>query len=147
MLQELMLNSISVGGVDYSGVHPKDLDLIWPYVAPMLERALAYFDDRLSINDIYDGIETGSRQLFIIVRAGKLLAAVTTSILIYPRKKIFSIDFLAGKDMKAWFHGFFLLKNYAIGNGCSAIEIHGRPGWTRILKDFRILNITQVLDL
>lgn len=147
MLQALRSNSITVDGVSYIGVASAFIDQVWKDVAPMIERALAYFDDRVGIDDIYQSLKAKNNQLWLVFRGGEILTAVITEIAIYPKKKVLTIAYLAGRDFKSWQYGLSVLKDFAKSHGCSCIEIRGRRGWEKLLKDFRVLNITQVLDL
>lgn len=139
--------SHTTSSVSYFAVTSDRIDTFWGDVAPLIEEALVYFDDRVGIEDIYKSLKTRNNQLWLILRSGEILTAVITEITIYPKKKVLNIAYLAGLDFRSWHDGLEILKDFARSHGCSSIEIRGRRGWERLLKDFRVLNVTQVLDL
>jgi hypothetical protein len=142
-----MLSLSSAEGVNYYGIHSEHLDWVWDDVSPMIEKSLRYFDDRVGIDDVYMSLKARDSQLWVVAKAGEIVAAVVTSIQAYPKKKILSITYVGGRDFKSWASGIEILKQFAKEHGCCAIEINARPGWARLLKEFRTLNITQVLDI
>ena len=60
---------------------------------------------------------------------------------IYPRKTVFAVCFLAGKDMKDWKHLLNDIEDWAVQNGCTELEIQGRKGWMREMKDYEFTDV------
>ena len=67
----------------------------------------------------------------------KVIAAMITEIITYPRKKILRIITLAGKDMELWYDFLPSIEGYAVSKQCSALEAWTRKGMTRKLKDWK----------
>lgn len=145
--QQSIEHSPTTLSVSYSAVTSEHIDGVWPVVAPLIEKSLVYFDNRVDIDDIYNSLKARNNQLWLVIRDGEILTAVVTEITIYPKKKVLNIAYLAGRDFRSWQDGIDILKDFAKSLGCSSIEIRGRRGWEKLLKDFRVLNVTQVLDL
>lgn len=147
MPEQPIEHSPTISPVSYLWVSLEDLDGVWPEVASTIEKSLSYFDGRVCIDDVFKSLKDCKQQLWIACLNGEIVGAAVTEINIFPRKKILTIAYLAGHDFELWKPGIEVLKDFALHHGCKSIQIHGRKGWVRLLKDFRVLNITQVLDL
>lgn len=112
---------------------PKEVvDTVWHDVAPILERAVATSRGRCEISDIRDGIDSGLYLLWIILIDGRLVAALTTRIIDYPRCKAMALDWIGGRRMKDWIKvANDAMVLHAKHNGCSHMEGYGRAAWIR----------------
>lgn len=118
----------------YASVIPAAwIDKAWAECKPMLEDALRYANDEFSIDDVYEWISRGEMQLWAIVTEG-IIAAATTEIVTYPRKKILRVTLLGGKDMNIWLDTLIKsLEEYGSIVGADSMEAVGRKGWIRVL--------------
>lgn len=73
-------------------------------------------------------------------------SAVVTQIHAYPRGRVLRI-WLAGGDLVELTHYLKAADNYARAEGCIAIEVEGRPGWERVLKDYSKRRVVLVKEL
>lgn len=97
--------------------------------------------DRYTLDDVLERLVAGDAQLWV-----EPDAAVVTEIGIYPRRKV----------LRAWlatgtYEGIRRIEQavipWAKSYGCDAIEIIGRLGWRRRLKDYRERAVTMTKDI
>lgn len=68
-----------------------------------------------------------------VVYDDKPITVCLTRILIFPKRKVFSL-FLCGAEDNSfdnWWHFHETLKAYGKANGCTAIRLGGRRGWIK----------------
>lgn len=105
-----------------------------------IESALEYSGGTHLYADIVDSVLGGSMQLW----AGEKGCAVT-EIIVYPRKKVLHV-FLAGGEMEQIIDFQTSAEEFARINGCNALTLAGRKGWSRVLtkhgwsESFTVLN-------
>lgn len=114
------------------GIPPEQLEEVWETVAPLLAESVKYCDGKWTLADVKESIEKLDAQLFLVVDQG-IKAAVVTQIHNYPSKRVLTILFLGGHDMREWLHLSSVLERWAKEAGCQAMEVWGRPGWERVL--------------
>ena len=90
-----------------------------------LEDALEYAHGTFDINDVFNDVVNGTAQFW----PGKN-SAVVTQIVPYPKKKVLHF-FLAGGDIKELEEMEPGIIEWAKSQGCEAITLTGRPGWTK----------------
>jgi hypothetical protein len=90
-----------------------------------LEDALDYAHGTFDINDVFNDVVNGTAQFW----PGKN-SAVVTQIVPYPKKKVLHF-FLAGGDIKELEEMEPGIIEWAKSQGCEAITLTGRPGWTK----------------
>ena len=113
-----------------------DIDVVQEDVFDQLERcrgwiesALAYSGGTHDFFDVVRGVMSGHMQLW----AGEEGCAVT-EISVYPKKKILNV-FLAGGKMDQILDFEESAIAFAKLNGCSALTLSGRKGWSRVHRD------------
>lgn len=87
--------------------------------------ALNYSHDTFSLQDIADGVHRGDLQLWPGPNS-----AVITQIVQYPLKKVIHV-FLAGGNMDEVKKLENNLTVWGKSQGCQAVTLVGRPGWTK----------------
>ena len=92
-----------------------------------IEAALEYSGGTHIFADIAEGVMSGTMQLW----AGETGCAVT-EIIVYPRKKVLHV-FLAGGDMSQIIDFQESAVEFGKMNGCTAMTLAGRRGWTKVL--------------
>ena len=117
-----------------SKVPKEDFPIIWAKVAPMLEKAL---DESYDILDILDGLNENRFQLFISWNKG-IESAVVTEVASYPRAKILRYVLAGGTNLENWLGDIQqVIEKFAKRNNCTQLEVAGRKGWVKKLKDFK----------
>lgn len=96
--------------------------------------------DRYDLEDVLERLLIGDAQLWVCDDA-----AVVTEIAIYPRRKMLRAWLAAGT-----YEGIRRIEDrvipWAKEYGCDGIEIIGRLGWRRRLKDYRERAVTMTKD-
>ena len=75
---------------------------------------------------------------------------VVTEIVTYPQRKLLSMHFCGGIELKEWKDPMLkLLQRYGKDMGCDGIESVGRPGWGKVFeKDgYKALWVTYELPI
>src|SRR5215467_569531 len=115
-------------------IPPEHLDTVWNEVRPHIEKATKLSQGRYEPEDIADEIKRNIQLLWVIwdSEAKKTLAAMTTQIVDYPRRKVLRIPFIGGVQMHRWGRSFVqAMEKYAAKCGATGIEGAGRRGWAR----------------
>lgn len=128
------------------GVQTDQVDQIWRFVIPLLEKAFDFADGKYSIDTIYQEIKKQTMQLWVIFdKQYHLKAICITQIIFYPTEKRLAILFMAGFDMEKWLDLIDGLFGFAKQHDCKSIEVYGRPGWEKALKKYGFEKIHTVM--
>ena len=112
------------------------VDKVWSRVGKILQPAVD-LQDGYRLEDVKAEIKHRNWQLWVGADSDdEVLVVAVTRIEIYPRKKACVICFLAGTEMPKWKHLLGDIEDWAVQNGCTELEIQGRKGWVREMKDF-----------
>ena len=98
----------------------------------LLEQALEHGGSTHSWEDVQRDIDAGDAKLFTADHSG-----VVVRIDRFPRATVLRV-WLAWGDLDELSNGFDALDVLAKEWGCDRIEIEGRRGWERVLKDYRL---------
>ena len=122
--------------IEVSMVPSEYIDTCWDKVEGFMERAAKYTYGRYATKDIYSLIVNDGYQLWVAYDEGTFKAAVVTSIMDYPQKRMLCMQFCGGDDMKDWLDPVLnILKRFAKDNKCEGLESTARPGWAKIFKN------------
>lgn len=121
-------------GVKVTGVISQDARFLWPEVAPLLERALdpAEYD----LNNLLALIEAKEFQLWVAVRGPSIIAAMTSTIQVYPAGKICVLVHMGGKWDAAMKAALPKICEWARDHNVSGVRLIGRPGWEKLLAPY-----------
>jgi hypothetical protein len=112
----------------------------WPYVAPLIEAAMR----RGGITDftlVERAVFTGTALLWIACDARRINAAAITELGAVGGERFCTIVACAGADRAQWLPLIAELEDYARREGCKAMRIFGRRGWSRVLPDYKTTRI------
>ena len=114
------------------------INLMWPAVEPLLARAVARERGRFTTNDLYVWCARGEQQLWVITSRGRVWAACLIRIHRHPTGKRSAIlHLLAGRAPRAWAKEAWASWRQACRlQGITEMQIVGRKGWARIVRDF-----------
>lgn len=126
-----------------------DVDLYWPEVSPLIEKALEYGMAKYewTIDGILDVLYKGEKSLWVIFKDNNIIAAVITSVIdyTYTGKRAASIDFAGGSDFSSWSMFTDYIEPIYKNIGCDIITIAGRLGWLRLHTDKGYKSIYHVI--
>lgn len=108
-----------------------------------IEAALEYSGGTHSFDDIVAGLVSGKMQLWPAPDA-----CAVTEILVYPQRKILNV-FLAGGKMETLVDMQKDVLSWALAQGCDALMLSGRSGWTRALAKhgWTPLHVTMIQEI
>ena len=116
------------------------IDIVWPDVINMLNKAVETSKGKYHINDIYEDITKGFYNLWLIIDdkgEDKVVAALTTRLIKYPNRSAMAMDWVGGKRMAEWLPiAMEKLSSFAKDCGCSHLEGYGRKAWIKVLKRY-----------
>jgi len=119
---------------------PQYVDVLWPYVGPLLNKALERTIGEISLEDIKELLKEQRQQLWIIVdeQEREIIGALTSQIYIYPNQKHLRIHLCGSKPntMSKWLGVWEKpVREFCKEKDISHIETAGRDGWTRLFRD------------
>jgi hypothetical protein len=125
---------------ELSCVDPAQVATIWPHVADAIHRAMVR--GRMGrFCDVADDVRTGNAYLWLASAGDAVLAAAVTKVTTDESERVCTIVACAGHDWRRFGTLIDGLEEYARAEDCSAIEICGRPGWSRRLQDYRLVKV------
>lgn len=122
-------------------LHTSLLDKNWERCSEYIEAALKYAHDSHSLADVRQSVEEGTAQFFPFEKS-----AIVTEIVDYPNRSVCRI-WLAGGDMGELLEGEKIVSDWAKSLGCHGMEIIGRKGWQKVLKEYEPTSIVLVKEL
>ena len=111
---------------------------VWKDVDEILKRAVDTVKDKSEVIDILAGVYEDMYALWVVMNDDdKVIAAFTTRLIQYPRRRALALDWVGGTQMKEWEDQLIdTMKRYGNELGCSHLEGYGRKGWGRALKKY-----------
>jgi len=110
-------------------------------LAHHIEAALAYSGDTHSLLHVVDAIKDGSAQFFPLENS-----VIVTEIVDYPKRAVCRI-WLAGGEMDELIEAEKSIVEWARSHGCDGMEIIGRKGWERQLKDYKPASTVLIKEI
>lgn len=119
--------------IEVSLVPSAYIDTCWDKIEPFMDKAAKYTYGRYTSGNIYDLIVDSDYQLWVAYDGGEFKGAVVTNVITYPQRKLLSMQFCGGTELKEWKDPMLaLLRRFAKETGCDGIESFARPGWSKI---------------
>lgn len=115
---------------------PVNLTTVWRDVEQYIYEALTDGIPRNDLGDIYDKLLRGEMHLWMVY-SDKLEAVVVTRFIDYPLAKALRIVICIGKGYNRWVHLIQEIERWARQMDCGLIECVARPGWERVLHDYK----------
>lgn len=109
-----------------------DIDLVWPVVLPMLQRAIDLNDGDFDGNHVFERLMEDTMQLFIGYNTDDIIYAAVTELIPYQHNKALRIVLMGGKQINSWVDTK-IFEKFGKLEGCNRIEIVGRKGWVKKL--------------
>jgi len=126
------------------GIRGENVEVWWHLVEEYLNTALEYGLGEYSIGDIKDACISRDMQLWIKFDT-EVQGAFITKIAKYPQKNLLCVILLGGKEFHKWRdEADALLNAFGKEHNCEYIELFGRKGWGKVLKDIDYKEITRL---
>jgi hypothetical protein len=131
-----------MGDVELVCIPPQDVWKIWQgHVEAMVDSGFAAFDVPMP-EDIVEQLRSGTRLLWVAVQGDRIIAAMLTQL--FPMRSGLVCKALecGGEKMSTWLKLRKGIEEYAKREGCGRVIVEGRPGWARLLPDYRMIGVT-----
>lgn len=130
------------------GIPASLIEAMWHYAIPYVKRALDYTSGELDHEDFKTLCLNRDVQLWLVnnVASGRVVAAVTTEIVSYPRRKHCRVITLGGSGFAEWIELVDkTLVEFARSMECSALETYVRRGLVPKLAPLNYLHKHSIL--
>jgi len=121
-------------------VPPHDIGQLWPHMAHFIRRAMEK-GGMGRFEDVERDVLTENAYLWVAIEDGGILAAAVTQVTDPKDCRLCTIVACGGHDWERFGHLIEGLEKYARAEGCTRIEIAGRPGWLRRLPDYKLAKV------
>ena len=126
------------------GIKGENVEVWWSLVQEYLITALEYGLGEYSIGDIKNACLARDMQLWVKMDR-EVQGAFVTKIAKYPQKNLLCVILLGGDKFKEWRdEADALLNAFGKEHNCEYVELFGRKGWGRALKDIDYKEITRL---
>lgn len=121
-------------------VPPDRVKEIWPHVLHLIAKAMER--GRMGrFEDVQTDVLGGNAFLWLAIENGSVLASAVTKVTNEPGERLCTIVACGGYAFERWGRLIEGLEKYARAENCVAVEICGRPGWSRALKGYRTTKV------
>lgn len=121
-----------------TGVLSEHVDGMWPHVEKMIDDACKYRGfEKYSAKHILEWIKERKCQLWVSSNDQEIDAICVTQLINYPNYRTCYFMITTGHNRELWQDGIRIIEDWARENGCRGIEVVCRPGWEKILKDYK----------
>lgn len=116
------------------GIPANLVDHFWPFAEPFIKRALDHANGEFQPSDLKSYCKDRVVQLWLVSENDRIIAAATTEIVNYPRRRHCRVITLAGSKAPEW-TGLLdiILAEWAKQQGCHAMEAYVRKGYVPVL--------------
>ena len=114
------------------GIPSAEIDAVWPLVEPRIAAACRRGRDKEAPEDIRQALKARDQQLWL-AWDGAIAAVAVTQIVRHPRKTCCRIRICTGRERRSWQACIAAIEGWARAQGCAAMELIARPGWSRVL--------------
>jgi hypothetical protein len=121
-------------------VPPGEVARLWPHLAHYIARAMAR-GGMGRFADVEADVLGADAYLWVATAAGAILAAAVTKVTGAGSARLCTIVACGGHDWPRFRFLIAGLESYARAEGCTAVEICGRPGWQRRLAGYRTVKV------
>jgi hypothetical protein len=136
--------------IEVSMVPAQYIDTCWKKIEPFAEKAAKYTYGRYTANNIYERMLDENYQTWVAYDGSVFKGLVVTEIVTYPQRKLLSMHFCGGINLKEWKTPMLaLLQGFGRDMGCDGIESVGRPGWGKVFENdgYKALWVTYELPI
>ena len=118
-----------------SAVPKETVKYIWKDVERVLKKSVSTAVGKMELIDVLRGILDDTYVLWVVFENDIIIAAFTTRIIQYPRRRSMALDWVGGSRMKEWLDiGMKKVVEFAVLIDCQHLEGYGRKAWGRALK-------------
>lgn len=133
------------GKLNFTGIKGRDqIIALWDKAEPLIQKAINVYDEH-SINDIFSSLVEMKSQLWVAGH-NDIEAILITQIITRNNKQVCLLELCAGRGVES-IQFLKTIELWAKDAGCCSIELIGRPGWKRVLRDYKTNKITLTKEI
>lgn len=123
-------------------IPPADVSKIWAGpVRDLIDAGFASADLPMPA-DIEEQLAAGTRLLWVVVaKESKIVAAMLTQLFEMRSGRVCKMMECGGSRLHEWKSFRSEIERYAKAEGCVRVIVEGRPGWSRVLTDYRVMGV------
>ena len=131
-----------------SGVSSASVPKIWPHVEKFIKKACEYSRGQITPAAVYAELLQGDAQLWVASSEQRgIESGVITKITDNTLRRICTIEALGGNSHQRWMSHLHTIEEWASAQGCNAVQVNGRRGWAKMLRDYKLTSITLEKEL
>lgn len=116
------------------GIPSHLVDRMWPFAEPYIKRALDHAAGEFSPDDLRESCRDRDAQLWLVSTGNRVVGAMTTEIVEYPKRKHCRVITIAGSGFDEWIATVDdTLVDWSRAQGCDALEAYVRRGFVKRL--------------
>ena len=129
--------------INLVGIPKENFEASWSRVEQSVTEALIRSGGYANSNHFKEWCIDSKCQLWILwdaeepIAEKKYYGVVITEVIQRPLQKCFYIRIMTGHHREKWQHLVKHLEKFALDNNCDKMELIARPGWERVLRNFR----------
>jgi len=129
--------------INLVGIPKENVEASWSRVEQSVTEALIRSGGYANSNHFKEWCIDSKCQLWILwdaeepIAEKKYYGVVITEVIQRPLQKCFYIRIMTGHHREKWQHLIKHLEKFALDNNCDKMELIARPGWEKILRNFR----------
>jgi hypothetical protein len=129
--------------INLVGIPKENVEASWSRVEQSVTEALIRSGGYANSNHFKEWCIDSKCQLWILwdaeepIAEKKYYGVVITEVIQRPLQKCFYIRIMTGHHREKWQHLVKHLEKFALDNNCDKMELIARPGWERVLRNFR----------
>lgn len=113
---------------------------VWPLVADRIRSAVLR-TDLSHTADIERDLLEGDGLLWLACTGSVIDAAAATLLVRTDAHLVCIITALGGENMGRWLDLLPGIEEWAKAEGAALVRIYGRPGWVRMLRNYKVSNV------
>lgn len=120
-------------------VEPGLTTRFWPMVRDMIDRSYAASDCETP-PDLLAELMAGRKLLWIAIDTKDTIVAAMITAMWSMRGggRMLKMHECGGERLEEWKHLRAEIEQYAKAEGCDRVMIEGRPGWSRLMPDYKL---------
>ena len=126
-----------MNGVEIARVPTALVQAAWPDMAPWLAPAIERACGRHTMATTLERLANADMLAVVALRDARPIMACILQVALYPAQKWLQVPFCGGRDMADWLEPLLdEIDSLAYEYQCVGVEISGRGGWQRVLRDY-----------
>ena len=125
---------------------------VWNLVKKDIDQALSYSGNYTDSEFVLEQLKQNKFQLWVLwdkeqpTPTEKYYGVVVTEIIQRKLKRSCHVFIMTGRSRQKWTPLIKVLEDFAIEQECNQIELYARPGWQKVLQNFKYKRTHIVLE-